>query len=410
MGKFQDLTGQVFGRLTVVSLSEKTNARKEFYWECICECGGKRISLGRSLRTGKNKSCGCFHSPDLTNKRFGKLAVVGLSDTQIEGKDRQWNCICDCGQQIIVTTHKLLANKTQSCGCNGERVCEKHGLSHLPEYKIWVGMKIRCKLEPDYVANGITVCPEWQSSFEQFLADVGRRPSPKHQLDRRNSLGNYDPLNTRWLEGKENGWNKTNNRLIEFQGETKCLTEWAEFMGIKSDTLFGRLNKGWSIEKALTTPVGKRSPNKNPRQSKQNLPEYKIWKSIKYRCKSRYNYVNNGIELYAEWSESFEAFYQYLKETIGLRPSAEFQLDRADNTKGYVPTNLRWLTQKQNQRNKSSNRFITHKGVTQTVADWSDQTGIPQSALLYRLKHWSTEEALEHPLDPNKSKPKKKQI
>jgi len=404
MGKLQDLAGQIFGKLTVIGLSEKTNARKEFYWDCVCECGGQKICLGRSLRVGRNKSCGCIHSPDLLNKRFGKLTVKSLSDTRIEGKDRRWNCACDCGAEIITTTHKLMANKTRSCGCDGERICEKHGLSHLPEYKIWVGMKVRCKFEPDYIANGITVCPEWQASFEQFLADVGRRPSPKHQLDRRNSLGNYDPLNTRWLKGKENGRNKTDNRLIEFNGETKCVTEWAEILGMKPVTLFGRLNKGWDIEKAFQTPVGSRSICRQANKStRKNLPEYKIWESIKYRCKSRYNYVKKGIQIYLEWSESFDLFYQYLQETIGLRPSSEYQLDREDNTKGYQPGNLRWVTWKQNQRNKSSNRIVTYNDKSQTVADWADETGITQGALLYRLKHWSVEDALERPVDARKT-------
>jgi hypothetical protein len=408
MGKFQDLTGQVFGKLTVGGLSEKTNARNELYWNCVCECGNTRVALGHSMKRGHITSCGCDDDkrPNLINKRFGKLIAIRLNPDAARGRGNQrlWDCLCDCGNQITVNTNKLLSQKKQSCGCNGEQKRNSHGLSHLPEYNIWKGMRQRCKLDPGYIKRGITVCPEWDESFEQFLNDVGRRPSYKHQLDRRDSLGNYNKANVRWLEGNENGRNKTVNRLLEFNGEIKCATEWAEIFRIKPVTLFVRLHKGWNIEKALTTPIRKRTVYKDPNKViREEMPEYKIWASIKARCKRKHSYVSRNIKMCSEWESSFEAFYEYLLDTIGLRPSPQHQLDRVNALEGYCLGNLRWLTPSENMRNTTVNRLITYQGKTQTLADWSDETGINRGTLAKRLESWSVEDAFERPIDIRKT-------
>jgi hypothetical protein len=116
--KFRDLTGEVFGKLTVVSLSETTNARNEIYWNCTCECGNTRVTLGRSMKRGEVVSCGCDNSkrPNLINQRFGKLTVIRLNPDAPRGRgnDRLWDCLCDCGNEAKFETRKLVVELKQS--------------------------------------------------------------------------------------------------------------------------------------------------------------------------------------------------------------------------------------------------------------------------------------------------------
>jgi hypothetical protein len=106
----------------------------------------------------------------------------------------------------------------------------------------------------NYGGRGIKVCERWASSFEAFLSDMGDPPDDKAQLDRVDVDGDYEPSNCRWVSPKENSRNKRTNAVIEFNGERRCMTEWAELIGITHQALRRRIHiLGWSIEKALTT-------------------------------------------------------------------------------------------------------------------------------------------------------------
>lgn len=130
------------------------------------------------------------------------------------------------------------------------------GQSKWPEYNCWQHMKRRC-LDPRstyYGARGITVCQEWQDSFQAFIEHIGRRPSPKHSIERKDVNGNYEPGNVEWATPKTQGRNRRNNVLLEYKGETLCVSEWAERLGIPWYIIGHRLRWGWSTEKALETP------------------------------------------------------------------------------------------------------------------------------------------------------------
>lgn len=138
----------------------------------------------------------------------------------------------------------------------------KHGLTYkIPEYGIWAAIKRRCHNPnaldyPRYGGRGITVCDRWKDSFETFLADMGRRPSNTHQIDRIDNQGPYSPENCRWISAKENSRNRRSNTLLTYKGETKTLAEWSEICNIKPATICMRLYRSkWSIEKTLETPV-----------------------------------------------------------------------------------------------------------------------------------------------------------
>ena len=127
------------------------------------------------------------------------------------------------------------------------------------EYKAWQGMKCRClnqknKNYNDYGGRGIGVCNEWQNSYDQFVADMGRKPTPKHSLERRDNSGNYEPSNCRWATVKEQANNRRSNKIIEFEGRTMNMKQWAEEVGLPYGTLKCRLGSGWTVQRALTTP------------------------------------------------------------------------------------------------------------------------------------------------------------
>jgi len=129
-------------------------------------------------------------------------------------------------------------------------------------YHSWAGMCARCRNKNNimyqrYGARGITVCSRWLS-FENFLADMGEKPAGT-SLDRKDNDGNYCPENCRWATRNQQNRNRRSNRLLTYDGVTKCLVEWAETIGISKRTLANRVNRGgWSVEKALTTPARRR--------------------------------------------------------------------------------------------------------------------------------------------------------
>jgi hypothetical protein len=206
---------------------------------------------------------------DLTGQTFGRLEVVRLSDQMSKEGCHIWICKCSCGGEKPVPSYLLVRGTTKSCGClQRERgtalgsTWRRHGLSRSLEYHSWRNMINRCCNEkskdyPRYGGRGIKVCDRWRDSFENFLADMGPRPSPTHTLDRHpNNNGDYKPGNTRWATPTQQGRNKRNNLVLEFNGQSKVLAEWAELLGMKPVTLGSRLSKGWSVEKSLTTPPG----------------------------------------------------------------------------------------------------------------------------------------------------------
>jgi len=160
----------------------------------------------------------------------------------------------------------LLNGMTSSCGCfRVERVIAsqtRHGMCNTPEYRAWAKLIDRC-VNPrnnsfeHYGGRGISVCDRWKHSFENFLADMGPRPSPQHSIERSNNDGNYDPKNCFWATRKEQANNTSRTRRIVAFGEALTLPQWSRRTGLPETTIRSRLRSGWSPERALETPKAK---------------------------------------------------------------------------------------------------------------------------------------------------------
>lgn len=203
--RFKDITGNHFGRLTAIAPSNEKD-RGVIKWECSCECGGRIVASGAFLRDGRTASCGCLERSHPNAK-----------------------------------THGATTSGTPTA-----------------EYNIYSGMKRRClnpneKAYPRYGGRGIKVCDRWLNSFENFLADVGPRPSPHHSIDRYpNNDGNYEPGNVRWATRIEQANNTSKNRHTIHEGEPITIGGLARKTGIPFNYLYHRIiTKKWSAEKAL---------------------------------------------------------------------------------------------------------------------------------------------------------------
>ena len=207
----------------------------------------------------------------LVGDKFGRLSVVREVESRRSGRclQRCVECRCECGLVKEYLFYSLRSGNTRSCGCLSRDIAgdgaRKHGFSGSSEYHIWLGMRVRCRKEEDggdrrYGGRGITVCDRWRNSFEAFYSDMGPRPSPKHSIDRIKNDGNYELLNCRWATSKQQMRNTRVNRLIEHNGETRCLADWAEHYGLRPEILYGRLvTAGWTFEKSVGMPASKRS-------------------------------------------------------------------------------------------------------------------------------------------------------
>lgn len=211
---------------------------------------------------------------DISGRRFGRLTVIERGENEprdSRGKARpRWICQCECGNRKLVAARHLKSGKTISCGCyrskatvarGKARATHGHTRDRQPtaEYRTWRGLIARAhygykKDARRYKDRGISVDPRWLT-FENFLADMGSRPSPEHSLDRIDNDGPYSPDNCRWATRKEQMRNRSVKRLITAFGRTQMLAEWAEETGLLNITICARLRAGWSPEEAVSTPV-----------------------------------------------------------------------------------------------------------------------------------------------------------
>lgn len=207
--RFKDITGQVFGRLTILGFSHQDERYKSF-WLCQCACGNTHVGQGYKLTSGELVSCGCFQ------------------------KERQRE--------------------------SGKRH-RTHGHGYGTQvYKAWQSLKDRC-LNPkhrqysEYGGRGITVCERWQQSFENFLADMGE-PAQGMSLDRIDNNGPYSPENCQWATRLEQQNNRRATHMLTYNDRTQSLSDWITELHLNRPLVLYRLRYGWPIHEAFTIPPG----------------------------------------------------------------------------------------------------------------------------------------------------------
>lgn len=203
--------------------------------------------------------------------KFGRLTPI-LKIRHGPAKIIMWVCQCECGNLSVARTQCLKRGESKSCGCLARMLARDfmigrnttHGKSRSTTYNSWASMKKRClnKNTPnyrDYGGRGITVCERWMK-FENFLADMGEKPSSIHTLERKNNNSSYCKENCCWATMLQQQNNKRSNVRMSIDGVTRTLSEWCMESGINYATFYGRVfGRGWDAKRAITQPVQTRT-------------------------------------------------------------------------------------------------------------------------------------------------------
>lgn len=245
--------GSVFGRLRVLARAENKDGGYS-RWKCACICGTEIICRGGSLTTGNTMSCGCLSSElNLKNEIgniYGKLVVISREENSRK-MDARWLCLCECGNKKIILGRSLREGRTRSCGCLRIEVIKTvnviHGNSRIgmvsKSYISWQGMKDRCLNKNNthfnrYGGRGIEVCERWLNSFENFLEDMGAAVDGM-EIDRIDNNKGYFLENCRWASRKEQCRNTSKSKRWVINGETYLsLPDAVEKTGIKQTKIF----------------------------------------------------------------------------------------------------------------------------------------------------------------------------
>lgn len=207
---------------------------------------------------------------DLTGQKFGRWTVIEpVEPHRICGRNiRYWKCECSCDKHTVreVGERGLLSGESQSCGClrlekmhsAAKQANTKHGMTNTRLYRIYKHMMNRCYNTNDtsyqrYGAKGITVCDEWQT-FEPFMSwALSNGYNDKLTIDRIDFTLGYSPNNCRWVGYEEQNNNRSVVKIIEYNGESHSISEWARILNMPYKKLWKRIHVGWDVEKALTT-------------------------------------------------------------------------------------------------------------------------------------------------------------
>lgn len=301
-------------------------------------------------------------------------------------------------------------------------------------YKIYVSMKTKCfnpnnRSYKNFGGKGITVCLDWLNkeringcskgwkAFEEWALSNGYKNDLS--LDRIDINKGYSPENCRWVSLKTQVSNIRYVKFITYRGRTQTLSKWCEELNLSYKTVLKRLNSyKWSVERALSESTDIRAPRLRPKQIPSDLTKrlIKIYSDMKARCykcnrKDYKWYGGKGITVCDEWLDNEVVYYPYRKGLIAFCNWAlsngykdNLTIDRIDSTKGYSPENCRWITISEQQSNKSSNNWLTYKGKSQTLQQWSKELNMYHGTIRHRLYklHWSIEKAFETPVNPNR--------
>lgn len=188
---------------------------------------------------------------DLTGQKFGRLEAQ-----KYLGKSK-WLCLCDCGNFCNVCAYSLKSGNTKSCGCYNKEIAistnTTHSFSKTKLYGVWLGMRRRCHNQNDkkynlYGGRGITVCPAWRNDFKIFYDwAINNGYAETLTIDRIDVNGNYEPNNCRWVNWKEQARNKRNNHIVEINNQKLTLVEFAEKYHLNYSTVLTNIHRNKNI-------------------------------------------------------------------------------------------------------------------------------------------------------------------
>jgi len=204
---------------------------------------------------------------DITGIKYGYLTA--LKFIKRDKTHYSWLFKCDCGNEKIMDRIHVKSGHSKSCGCMVSKLCKKANTTHgntsdgkmSPEFRVWIAMRQRCYYKKNihyhnYGGRGIKVCDRWKDSFQNFLEDMGQKPE-RMTLERINNDGNYELLNYRWATYQEQANNRSNNNIIEYNGEKDTMSNWCRKFGITVSLFGNRKRIGWNLEEIFTTPKRK---------------------------------------------------------------------------------------------------------------------------------------------------------
>lgn len=192
---------------------------------------------------------------DLIGDKFNALLVIEKAD-RIYNRTA-WLCRCNCGNKLVVTGNGLKTGHKKSCGCLNKN--KTHNCTNHPLFKTWLEMIRRCHNKKsqgysNYGKRGIKVCLRWKhkiNGIKNFISDMGKKPSSKHSIERRDNNKGYCKSNCYWATIKEQNNNTRNNVVITYKGKTLTASQWSRLTDINVANLYYRVKSGWNAERIL---------------------------------------------------------------------------------------------------------------------------------------------------------------
>lgn len=198
---------------------------------------------------------------NILGKKFGYLTVI----SRIGKRGSRWLCKCFCGKEKYFYSSDLFTRHNTSCGCMDGKAMFIHGLWKTRFRRIYDGMRKRCKVKNNdnyhrYGGRGIKLmwkdCLSFKNDmYESYLVHVEKFGENETQIDRINNDGNYCKENCRWVTRKEQSRNTSQNVLVPYNGIEITVTEYCELTGKKRHTIYGRLKRGWGLDRVLTEKI-----------------------------------------------------------------------------------------------------------------------------------------------------------